>query len=223
MTPASVIAEVRPIIQDTLAPYRYSDTVLLGFFNQMLKRMVPYRPDLFLVNDTIATTADNVLQSLPSSAVRLVEVYQVVGGEALTEVNRETLDQMYPGWRTEASGSPVNFMRHPRNPTKFFLYPRPNNGINIIVEYVNTPITYNLNDTVTELPDVYLPILVDGVVYMAEAVNAESVANGRAKFYLDSYLEALGVGVSTRTLTDSESGAVGMQASRRSAQEGQGG
>lgn len=223
MTPASVIAEVRPIIQDTLAPYRYSDAVLLGFFNQILKRMVPYRPDLFMVNGSVSVTADNVLQSLPSSAVRLVEVYQVVGGDALTEVNRETLDQMYPGWRVEASGTPVNFMRHPRSPNKFFLYPRPTSGITILVEYVNTPTTYNLNDTVTELPDTYLPMIVDGVVYMAEAVNAESVANGRAKFYLDSFLEALGVELGTRALVDSESGAVGMQASRRSAQEGQGG
>jgi hypothetical protein len=66
-------------------------------------------------------------------------------------------------------------------------------------------------------------MIVDGVVYMAEAVNAESVANGRAKFYLDSFLEALGVELGTRALVDSESGAVGMQASRRSAQEGQGG
>ena len=34
-----VITEVRRILQDENTPQRYSDTVLLGFANQTLKRM----------------------------------------------------------------------------------------------------------------------------------------------------------------------------------------
>ena len=39
MTPAEVITEVRRLVQDQLVPYRYSDTVLLGYVNQSLQRL----------------------------------------------------------------------------------------------------------------------------------------------------------------------------------------
>ena len=64
MTPADVIVEVRKLIQDTLAPYRYSDTDLLGYVNQVLKRVALFRPDLFGSITTVSTTADTPIQTL---------------------------------------------------------------------------------------------------------------------------------------------------------------
>jgi len=46
MTPQDVITQVRRLIQDESAPLRYSDTVLLGFVNETLKRMAVLLPDL---------------------------------------------------------------------------------------------------------------------------------------------------------------------------------
>jgi len=99
MTPAEVIAEVRNVVQDTRTPYRYSDTLLLGFLNTTLKRMAILRPDLFTVIGDIPVTANTVVQSCPAGAVRLVEIFQVKNGDVLTEVSREILDQTYPEWR----------------------------------------------------------------------------------------------------------------------------
>lgn len=224
MTPTDIIALVRPLIQDTNATrYRYSNDMLLGFVNQTIKRMVPFRPDLFLSMETVSTTADNVNQTLPSDSVRLSEIYGVSGGDAVTEVNRETLDQMYPGWRSEASGTPVNWMRHPRNPNGYMLYPRPSTGISLIVEYAKVPSDYATGDTI-DLPEAYKTIIVDGVVFMAESIDAEHVGNGRAKFFYDSFIEALGADFNQRAVTDSESGQVGQSARRpqqRSNQDGQ--
>ncbi len=205
MTPNEVITEVRQVVQDTRVTFRYSDTTLLGFVNTTIKRMAILRPDLFTVIGDISVTANSVVQSCPAGAVRLVEIFQIKNGDALTEVSREMLDQTYPEWRTESPGVPVNYMRHVRNPTQFFLVPRPVASVILVGEYVASPITYALNDTIS-LPNAYFPILVDGVVFMAESVDNEHVNSGRAKLYQDSFTQLLGVGLQSRSMTDTEAG-----------------
>lgn len=204
MTPASVIVEVRKLINDSLAPQRYSDTDLLGFVNQTLKRMAMYRPDLFLQIGNISTTAGTSVQSMPADSIRLVDIFGVVGGDTITEVDREVFDQTYPGWRAEAAGTPVNFMRHVRNPNTYFLYPKPSSGVMLLAEYAKVPTDYGLNDTITAPIDAYFPTVVDGTVYLAEAVDDEHVNSGRAKLFLDSFIQSMGVSLQSREITDSE-------------------
>jgi hypothetical protein len=205
MTPADVIVEVRNVIQDTRVTYRYSDVLLLGFINTTIKRMAILRPDLFTVIGDINVTANTVVQDCPAGAIRLVEIFQVKNGDVITEVSREMLDQTYPEWRTETPGTPVNYMRHVRNPTQFFLVPRPVSSVILVGEYVATPATYTINQTI-DLPDAYFPVLVDGTVFMAESVDNEHVNSGRAKLYQDSFTQLLGVGLQSRSVTDTEEG-----------------
>jgi hypothetical protein len=206
VTPADIIAEARVLIQDTRQPYRYSDTVLLGFVRQTLRRMAILRPDLFAVLGEIPTTANTVIQSCPADSLRLMEIYQVKDGNTVTEVNREVLDKTSPGWINEAAGSPVNFMRHVRNPNKFFLYPRPTTGVILVGEYAQVPPAYTINQTVTGLPDAYLPVAADGVVFLAESVDNEHVNSGRAKLFQDSFNQTLAAGLQVRSVTDTEEG-----------------
>lgn len=208
MTPSEVITQVRQLIQDTGATQRYTDATLLGFVNQTIKRMVVLRPDLFAEYGELTTTANTPLQSLPSDSMRLIEIYQVKNGNALTEVNRETMDQGYPNWVSDPSGTPYNFMRHARNPNKYFLYPRPIPGIVLLGEYAKVPDTFSLGDTITGLPDAYLPSLVDGTVFLAASVDDEHVNSGRAKLFLEAFNAGLANGLSNRPLTDDESAGV---------------
>jgi hypothetical protein len=208
MTPNEVITEVRRLIQDTRTPFRYSDTVLLGFVNQTIKRMVILRPDLFTIITDVPTVANTVIQSLPSDSVRLVEIFSVTNGGAVIEVSREVIDQTTPDWTGTPPDVPVNFMRHPRNPNQFFVYPRPRNGVQLVAEYVQSPGNYDLNDTV-DLPDAYFSVLVDGTVFLAESVDNEHVNSGRAKLFQESFVQQLGVALQSRALTDTESGSGG--------------
>ena len=205
MTPAEVITEVRSLIQDTKTPTRYSDAVLLGYVNQTLKRMAMLRPDLFAVITDFATTPDTVLQNCPADSLRLIEIFQVQGGGAITEVNRETLDRTLPQWPSYPSGQPVNFMRHVRNPNRFFLYPRPAIGVILVGEYSQTPANYTINQEVEYPIDAYFPAVVDGVVFLAESVDDEHVNSNRAKLFQDSFTQALGVSLQARVVTDTES------------------
>lgn len=206
MTPSEIITEARRLIQDTKTPYRYSDAVMLGFVNQTLKRMVTIRPDLFAVIGDFTTTPNTVLQSCPADSTRLIEIFQVKNGDAITEVNRETLDRTAPGWLNEPAGQPVNFMRHVRNPNRFFVYPRPAAGVVLVGEYAQTPPDYTLDQEITFPTDAYFPVAVDGVIFLAESIDNEHVNSGRAKLFQDSFVQGLGVSLQSRTITDTETG-----------------
>jgi hypothetical protein len=204
MTPAEVITEVRRLVQDQSTPYRYTDTVLLAYVNQTLKRMAVLRPDLFSEIVDIAITAGAAVQELPADAIRLVDIFQVKNGNAITEVDRETMNRNYPGWMQETAGQPVNFMRHVKNPDRYFLYPRPAAGVVLVGEYAKTPVDYAANAVIDVLPEVYFPVLVDGVVYLAESIDDEHVNSGRAKLFYDSFTQQLGAGLQSRKITDTK-------------------
>ena len=146
-----VITDVRRIIQDTTTTYRYSDTVLLAFANQALKRIAVLRPDLFANVSTITCTQNAVIQSAPADSIRIMEVFSVQNGNGIIETNREALDQAYPSWMNDAAASCVNWMRHIRNPNKFFIYPKAPAAQVLDIEYAQTPPNYTGDATVASV------------------------------------------------------------------------
>jgi hypothetical protein len=201
---SSVITEARRLLQDNTVPYRYSDTVLLGFANQALKRMSVLRPDLFAYLTTIATTAGTNIQSIPSDGIRIMEIFQVAGGDAITEASRESLDETYPGWMNVTAGPTVNWMRHTRNQSKYFIYPKAPTGQSLIAEYAQAPRDYTADEDVALLSDAYFPVVLDGTVYLAETIDNEHVNSNRAQLFQQTFTQALGVSAQSRTLTDTE-------------------
>lgn len=214
MTPAGIITEARKLLQDVDLPYRYSDTDLLGFVNQALKRMAILRPDLFGELGDIPTTAGSAVQSLPTDALRLIDIFQVKNGTAITEVDRETMSRCNPSWMSETAGIPKNFMRHVKNPERFFLYPPPAAGTILVAEYAKTPPDYALGATIVTPSDSFMPAIVDATVFLAESIDDEHVNSGRAKLFLDLFTSELGTSLQNRAVTDTK--AAGMKPSRAS-------
>lgn len=207
MTPQQIIDDARILINDDnpLMPERFSDADLLAFVNEAVQRAAVVRPDLFLVTEDVTPTVGEVAQELPSTVTRISELHRVVDGDAIGEVDKETMDRSAPSWPTEAAGTPVNWMRHPRNPRKYFLYPSPATGTQITVEYVEVPSAYALGDTII-LPDSYKSAMVDCVVALAEVVDNEHVETARAKSFFESFMQALGADLTQRALIDNENG-----------------
>lgn len=204
MTPSDVIVEVRKLLQDTQAPYRYSDTDLVGYVNQTLKRMAVLRPTLFTNITSVPLTANSVIQDLPVDAHRLVQVFYIDNYNSVNEVEREVLERAYPQWVSDPAGIPFNFIRHPRNATKFFLYPRPIANLTATVEYVVEPATYGLGDTILYLKDTYLGVVIDGVMFLASSIDDEHVLSNRAKLFMESFTQALGVDLQQQAVLDNE-------------------
>lgn len=204
MTPTDIITECRRLLNDTVTPYRYSDTMMLGYVNQVLKRTAVLRPDLFGEVGEITITPNTTVQGLPADAHRLLDIFQVKDGDVLVEVDRETLSRHTPGWMAEAAGTPVNFMRHVRNPTKFFLYPKPATGVILIGEYAKSPDDVGMDAEIVQPPASFFGALVDGVMFLASSVDDEHVNQGRTKVFLDSFTQQLGVSLQNRALTDTK-------------------
>lgn len=204
MTPSEIISEARKLLQDTRAPFRYNDAELLGYVNQTLKRVLTIRPDLFTETATVPLQPGDVLQSLPVNAHRLVDIYYVEGYNSVNEVERPVFERAYPQWVSDPAGIPLNFIRHSRNPTKFFVYPRPVDGLSLVAEYVVIPATYAEGDNIAAPGDGYFSAVVDGVVFLASSIDDEHVASGRAKLFSDSFLQALSVDLQSRGVTDNE-------------------
>jgi hypothetical protein len=210
MTLGEIIAEARILLQDTRSSlYRYSDADLLKFGNQTLKRMAVLRPDLFAIVGEITCTAGEVLQSAPADSLRIMEIFSVKDGSAIRETNRETFDQSYPNWMNVTASACVNWMRHPRNNNKFFIYPKAPVGQILIGEYAQTPPTYTANDTILLLSDAYYTVILDGLVYVAESIDNEHVSSGRAALFQKAFADSLAVNMEQRKVTDNE--AAGLQ------------
>lgn len=210
MTPSQIIANVRRTIQDNQllrTTEDYIDATLLDYVNQTLRQTAMFRPDLFTLTADIPLTANAVEQALPSDSTRLVDLFSVKGGSAITEVSRETMDRSFPNWTQAASGTPVNWMRHIKNPNRFFVYPRPTAGTELVGDYVQSPPVYTVNQTINLLPDSYLPAISTGVVAMVFGAQGPNNDMSIANSYLERYTQMMGVSLQTRPLTDTrESG-----------------
>lgn len=203
----TVIAEARRMLQDTstnTALQRYSDAELLGFANQALKRIAVLRPDLFAKIADFSTVAGEVIQTAPSDSLRVMEVFRVKNGASIRETNRETLDQTYPDWANDDPGPTVNWMRHPRNSNRFFIYPKAPASQTLVIEYAQTPKTYALGETVALLPEAYLPVVIDGTIFLAESIDNEHVNSNRAQLFQQSFVQSLSTNFQARPVTDTE-------------------
>ncbi len=202
---SDVIADARILLQDTnIVLQRFSDDVLLGFANQALKRIAVLRPDLFAYVGEIPCTAGSVIQTMPADSARLMEIFSIKDGAGVRETNRQVLDETYPEWTTDAAAACVNWMRHPRHSNKFFIYPKAPPDQVLIGEYAQTPSDYDDSTEVELLPDAYYPVVIDGVVFLAESMDNEHVTSGRAALFLKQFTDALAVNLQSKPTTDME-------------------
>ena len=200
-----VITEVRRLVQDEesdTALRRYSDAFILSMANQTLKRMAVVRPDLFSYIGDITCTQDAVLQSAPSGSIRIMDVFRIKNGAAVRETNKASLDQMSPGWVTETAAACSCWMRHPKNPNKFFIYPPAPAGQILVGEYAQSPEDYDGTTEVELIPDAFFPAVVDGTIWLIESVDNEHVSSGRAKMFQEMFLQQLGVSMAAKSITD---------------------
>lgn len=201
-TVPDVIADVRELIQDTLSPYRYSDDFLARKISQTVRRVTVLRPDLFTEITTITCVAGS-MQSPPADSVRIMDVLTNTSGAAVKEVNQEVLDLMVPAWEALTPGPAVNWMRYPRSPNRFYVYPAATVSDTLEIVYAKCPAVMTTASTIP-LQDVYYPAIVDGTCWLMESIDAEHVESGRAKMFQDSFLQALTGSLQARRITDTD-------------------
>jgi hypothetical protein len=203
-TVADIVTEARELLLDTLAPFRYSDDFIVRKVNQAVRRMSIVRPDLFATHASLSCVL-GILQSAPADSIRLMDVVTNDDGTALKEINQDTLDLMIPTWPSQGTSALINWMRYPRDPNRFYVYPAAAGTETLTIVYARSPATMTIN-SVVPLPDAYQPSVIDGTCWLMEAIDAEHVESGRAKMFKDAFEGALTAGLTVRQLTDADAG-----------------
>ena len=188
------------ILQDN-TNVRFPNDELLKFFNDAQKEVVLHRPDAKMVNTTYACV-DGSKQTLPSAALRLIEVVRNVGGRAITQVQRRILDETLPNWHETTAGTNKieHFVYDPADPKNFYVYPKGASGAHSLeIVYSSAPSEISVSNFSTDvqvisLDDVYANCILDYVLYRSYQKDSEFAGNAqRAMMHYQSFANALGV------------------------------
>ncbi len=219
MQVGKVIEQVRNIIQDTGDSPRYPDDMLVGYVNMAVQSIAVARPDLFARLEWVDCEPGNVAVTAPTGSIRVIEVNHTRTGNegsyeygpVLTEVDVKQLNTSDPHWRDTSRASacptPTQYARNIRNPNIVFIVPGvPAGGARQVeLEYALSPApAEDKEGEIKLLPEAYFPIVVDGVVFLVEAMEDEAVNSRRAEVFLNKFNAALGITASSRILTDTD-------------------
>jgi len=158
---ASILLRAGTILQDTTS-VRWPVSELVQWFNDAQREIVLFKPESSVVNKNLLLTASDTKQTLPSEAIRLIDVVRNTGangttyGSAVRLVQREVLDAQRPGWHGEPGDSTIkHFMFDQRDPKTFYVYPRPSSSpaVNLEVVYSVAPTDVDSACTFTDVGD----------------------------------------------------------------------
>ena len=188
------------ILQDN-TNVRFPNEELLKFFNDAQKEVVLHRPDAKMVNTTFDCSSGSK-QTLPSAALRLIEVVRNVGGRAVTQVQRRILDETLPNWHETAAGTNKieHFVYDPADPKNFYVYPKAASGTHSLeIVFSSSPSeiaisNFSSDTSVISVDDVYSNCLLDYVLYRSYQKDSEFAGNAqRAMMHYQSFATALGI------------------------------
>ncbi|WP_172565583.1 DUF6682 family protein [Vibrio navarrensis] len=173
---------------------RWSRPELIDFMNDAIAAIVIRRPDLSRATAVVATSSNTV--ALPADAYQILAVNHI-DNVAATFVSINKLNQLYPEWRTTV-GAPVCWTRNELDETTLFLYPAPQEEVNVEVVYSRT---LKVTDESASFPlsEVYEGVVADFVMYRAYNKDSLNPAEGqKAQLHLQAFATALG----DKTATD---------------------
>jgi len=199
VTVASILNRANTLLNDKTWT-RWPKQELLDFYNDAAKAIVLMRPDAHTKNVEFSCSA-GTKQSLPSDALRLIEVLRNASGKVIRYVPRKALDDSYPDWhRTNTATEVTAYAYDDRDPKNFYLYPGPAANVSIDIVYSVAPQSKTLTEVestespaVADLDDIYINPLIDFILYRAFSKDAEYAANSnRASGHYQAYLQQLG-------------------------------
>lgn len=173
---------------------RWSRPELLDFMNDAVAAIVIRRPDLS--RKTASVTTNSLTVALPADAYQILAVNHI-NNVAATFVNINKLNQLYPEWRTTV-GVPVCWTRNDLDETTLFLFPAPQDPVDVEVVYSRV---LKVDAEASEFPlsAVYEGVVADFIMYRAYNKDSSNPAEAqKAQLHLQAFATALG----DKTATD---------------------
>ena len=201
-TLASVIVDKAELILKDSSNGRWGADELLDWLIEGEEVIVTLKPDANATQESVVCTA-GTLQSLPATATQLLDVTYNMGltpgttyGDAISIIDRGTMDACYPGWQTESASTTVKHVIYDpiKLPKKFWVYPQ-SPGTNYI-QIITAKIPGGIASLATaiNLGDEYATPLMDWVLFRAFQKDAEyNPSVERALLHMDSFRTQLGI------------------------------
>lgn len=189
VTAQNIITKVRRLTQDEAAPYRNSDSELLGWLNDAIKTVVSLVPQLFTKIGPHVCTAGFRQTLANARAHSLVEVV----GVPLADLG--TLTAFAPGWQTATAGAIQNWLQPASEPLSFYCYPPSAEGQTLSVMFVESPAPLTVTTDEVPMPETYEPALTAYCTAMAEMKDDESVDTARAQQSMADFVGRVKQGV----------------------------
>ena len=207
-TLASAIVDKAELILKDSTNDRWDAAELLDWLIEGEGIVVRFKPDANAVIEAMVL-ASGTLQDLPSTGIQLLDVTYNMGltpgttyGDAITIIDRGTMDACYPGWQTATSAVVVKHVIYDpiKLPKKFWVYPQSPGTNYIQLITAKLPGTIASLATNINLSDEYVPILMDWILFRAFSKDAEyNPSVERALAHLDAFRTQLGVQDSSET------------------------
>ena len=194
-----IINRASIILQDT-SHVRFPQAELLTFFNDAQREVVMQRPDAKTVNTTLTCVAGSK-QTIPTAALRLLDVVRNTNGRAVTQVDRKLLDEQLPNWHETTAGSNKieHFIYDAADPKHFYVYPQATTAHSLEIIYSESPADISVSNfatdtTVISVDDVYGNSLLDYVLHRAYQKDSEYAGNQqKAMMHYQSFANSLGI------------------------------
>lgn len=205
---STIISRVETVLQDT-TNVRWPKAELVQWFNDGQREIVLFKPESSVTNTTLSLTTNNTKQTLPSNAIRLIDVIRNMGsggatpGRSVRLVNREVLDAQRPTWHSETGAAVLHYMFDARDPRTFYVYPAPASTLHLELVYSVAPTDVTESGGVVSgnlaLDDIYANAVVDFILYRAYTKDSEYAGNAnRAVAHYTAFANSIGI----RTKTD---------------------
>lgn len=195
-----LIDRAEQILQDT-TNVRWGQQELLDHLNDAQREIVLFRPDANPVNESF-TLAQSSKQTLPSAALRLIDVYKNASPntDPITNIERKVLDDQVSDWHASTGTTVSHYVYDPLDPKTFYVYPSPSGGGHTaMIVYSSSPTNisianFSTTTTTITLDDVYANAILDYMLYRAYLKDTEYAGDiNRANNHLQSFQQSLGI------------------------------
>ena len=182
VTSNEIILRVNKLLNDPGFP-RWPKEELLDYVNDAQRAIVLRRPDAYTVDVDDFSCVAGTKQSLPSDALRLIDITRNESGRAIKgPFDKSVLDDNYPNWYSGNAATEAElFIYDERNPKTFYVYPGVALSTKLTAVYSKAPpaITLAQNDAlqVISLDDIYVNAIIEWSMYRCYMKDAEYAAN----------------------------------------------
>lgn len=197
VTVQNLIDQARTILQDQDA-IRWSDSEFLGWIASAYREIVRHRPDANSVTANISTVADS-RQTLPADGAHLISVVRNEAGNkrAVRPIERHVLDSQNPDWHTvngtTSDQTAEYYVYEKDSPKVFYLYPAPQAGTNVSIQYARIPTAHTATNEVISLDDTYAGLIIDYLLYRAYSKDANAGDANLAASYRQAFYDSLNI------------------------------